>query len=129
MVLLILYFGRFLPKDFAKLGRILNCMGIWLKLLPKFIILLHYVIFILILVVIGQVANGSCAKSQIIDSDTNLPEDTNMQKDATILAGIISGMWVLMHFGGYVIRSLLYVDPFLLDPYDPKANRVWRILC
>ena len=53
MVLLLMYFGRFLPRDFAKLGRILNCFGILLKLLPKLIILMHYVIFILILVVVG----------------------------------------------------------------------------
>ena len=58
-----------------------------------------------------------------------MPTDTEMQREAILLACIISGLWVLMHFGGFVIRSLMYVDPFLLDPYDPSANRVWRILC
>ena len=59
--LLLFYFGRFLPKDFAKLGRFLSCLGMLLKLFPKLIVLLHYVILILIVVLAAQVGNKNCA--------------------------------------------------------------------
>eukprot|EP00347_Sterkiella_histriomuscorum_P012281 403369191 len=126
--LLLLYFGRLLPRDFAKMGRIMNCSGALLKIFPKLIILLHYVIIILILVVIGQVGSGTCKNSQIINKE-GLPEKTKLHENGIVLISIISPLWILMHFGGTVIRSMLYVDPFLLDPYDPKGNRFYRILC
>ena len=130
IVILMLYFNSFLPKDFARMGRMLNCFGMFLKVLPKLLIFMHYIIFILILVVIGQVGRGQCSNAEVLDSTGHKPpQPVPMQRDATILAGIVSALWVLMHFGGFVIRSLLYVDPFLLDPYDPKANRVYRVMC
>ncbi len=51
--LLLFYYSTLLPRDFAKLGRILSCIGILLKISPKLIILLHYVILIIIFVMIG----------------------------------------------------------------------------
>ena len=119
---------RLLPKDFAKMGRILNCSGALLKIFPKLIILLHYIILILIIVVIGQVGSNNCKESARVGSN-GLPEKTSMHDEGVILVSIISPIWLLMHFGGTVVRSMLYVDPFLLDPYDPKGNKIYRILC
>ncbi|CDW75200.1 UNKNOWN [Stylonychia lemnae] len=126
--LILLYFSKFLPRDFAKMGRILNCIGALLKIFPKLMILLHYIICILILVIIGQVGNGSCKNSYTIDSD-GLPKETKMQSDGVILVLILSSLWILMHFGGSIVRSMIYIDPFLADPYDPTANRFYRLIC
>lgn len=53
VTLLYLWFKTYLPREFAKLGRIKKCIGILLKIFPKLIVLLHYVILILIIVVIA----------------------------------------------------------------------------
>ena len=52
-----------------------------------------------------------------------------MHKDATIVAISICSLWVLMHLGGSTVRSLLYVNPFLVDPEDPTTSKFYTILC
>lgn len=61
-VLLLLFFGwtRQLPSEFAKerLGRVARWLGFLTKALPRLVVMLHYIVLIVILVLIGQVANG-----------------------------------------------------------------------
>ncbi len=52
-----------------------------------------------------------------------------MQDDGVIVVCILFGLWFAMHVAGSVIRSLMYVDPFMLDPYDAKGNKVYRVVC
>lgn len=47
-----------------------------------------------------------------------------IQTAATIQVIALLAFWIIMHFGGAVIRSILYYDPYLLDPFDPTANKV-----
>jgi hypothetical protein len=81
---MVLFFGwtRELPSEFAKekMGRIANLLGFFLKSFPRLIILLHYIVLILLLVMIGQVGNGSCARSvRAIDSSITI----NMSNTST----------------------------------------------
>lgn len=54
---------------------------------------------------------------------------TTMQSAGTILSIICFIAWVLLYVGGWVVRSIIYVDPFFSDPYDPESGAVLRCLC
>ena len=41
---------------------------------------------------------------------------------------ILSALWILMHVGGGVMRSILYADPFLSDPEDPTGSKIYGAL-
>ena len=34
-----------------------------------------------------------------------------------------------MHVGGWIARSLMYIEPFMADPEDHESNKVCRCLC
>ena len=129
VVVLLLYFKRLLPRDFAHMGRILKCFGLWLKIFPKLIILMHYIILILLVVFIALVGSNQCRYSYR-KSDIGMPSatPTDMQKQGVVLAIITVFLWVVMHIGGCIVRSMLYTDPFLTEPEDPKGNQILRII-
>ena len=47
------FFRTKLPKDYAKMGKILRCCGIGLRLFPKLLIIVHYIVLVLIIAVIA----------------------------------------------------------------------------
>lgn len=53
-------YSKMLPREFSKMGRIKNCAGALLKILPKIINLLHALILILICVQIAKSASSAC---------------------------------------------------------------------
>ena len=130
VTMLYLWFSTYLPRQFGKLGRIIKCCGIFLRIFPKLVILMHYIILILIIVLIAQVANGACAKSFKIDANglvTNVP--TDMQLQGVVLTLIVTVLWLLCHIGGWIVRSIINIEPFIIEPEDPQANRFIRLLC
>lgn len=131
IVLLMIFFAwsRPLPSDFSKdnFGRIAGCLGCILKTTPRLVILFHYIIAIVLLVMMGQVGRGDCAESVSASDytsaisakkDTNLLTRTPMQKEATVLIIVLSIVWTVMFMGGWVTRGLIYIEPYLVDPYD-----------
>ena len=104
----IYYFSGYLPREFSKLGRICNCFGALMKLFPKVINLMHGIILILIVVAIAKTAGNGCEQSSHVDSATGaIIINNQMHNDAIIMIIIVSALWILMHLGGAVIRSLL----------------------
>jgi hypothetical protein len=53
---------------------------------------------------------------------------TSMQKEGSVLIAILSILWVAIAVGGWITRSLIYIDPWYTNPEDPKRNRVIRCL-
>lgn len=127
--LLTIFFGwsRQLPSEFSKekLGRIAGCFGFLLKVCPRILVLIHYIICIILLAFLGELGNGQCVVSMAPDNITK----TSMQRDGIVMVGILSIIWVLMHIGGGITRSIIYVDPFMADPHDPEASKICRCLC
>lgn len=111
-----MFFGwsRQLPSEFSKekLGRIAGFFGFLLKVCPRILVLIHYIICIILLAFLGELGNGQCVVSIAPDNITK----TTMQRDGIIMAAILSILWVFMHIGGWITRSLIYVDPYMADP-------------
>jgi hypothetical protein len=128
-VLLLAFFGwsRSLPSEFTreKFGRIATGLGCLSRLCPRLMVFFHYIILILLLVMLGQVGNGQCklsiapADSTASGSVSTEVKYTAMQKEGSILLAILSVMWVVMAIGGWVTRSLIYIEPWYVDPHDP----------
>ena len=123
--------------DASKLGRLPRLLGFAAKSLPRLLVAFHYLILLIILILIGQVANNRCGQS-VRPTDTALAvnlskkdsyEVTEMQKEAGVLVAVVSVMWVVMHVGGWVAKSLIYVEPWMSEPWDPKGGKVMRTIC
>ena len=56
-------------------------------------------------------------------------EVTDIQAEAAVLVGILSVMWVVMHVGGWIAKSVMYVEPYLVEPWDPNGGKVLRVIC
>ncbi len=66
--------------DITKLGRISRIIGFIAKSLPRLVVTFHYIIMIIILVMIGQVAKGKCSYS-VRPTDTSV--DITLSKPET----------------------------------------------
>jgi hypothetical protein len=94
-----------------------------LKLFIKLIILFNYVVFILVLIMAGFIAKSTNDCNDYAKTVNPFVLDNNIRIEGVILAIITGVLWLFMHCIGAVIKSLLYVDPFLLNPDDPTSNR------
>lgn len=126
--LILYYFLSFVPKDFASIGRFRNLLGLFLKLFPKLIIFLHYIILIIICAQIGYVGGGKCKNAKHLATDGTQTTGA-MERAGIIMIIILSALWIVQHIGGAVMRSILNVDPFLAEPDDPSSNRIYAVIC
>jgi hypothetical protein len=56
-------YSYYIPKDFAKFGRIMRLDGMIFKLLIKLVVLFHYIVLILIAVFAAKIGTGTCKTS------------------------------------------------------------------
>ena len=122
-----LYYSGKIPKDFTKMGRIARLFGCLVRRFVKAIVLLHYIILILLLVLIGQVGSGTGQKCTHIMPD-GTPKLGEAYTQGVILILVLSFFWMLLHFGGAVVKSIMYVDSYIFEPDDATEIRVFRIL-
>jgi len=125
IALLMMCFNNKLAKDFSNLGRILKVCGLLLKAFMKVVLLLHWIVVLLSVIFIAQVS--TTCKLSIPDGGTEPTED--MHDAASITAIVLFLMALGMHIGGAVFKSVLYIDPFLSDPDNPKTKIYITIIC
>jgi hypothetical protein len=144
MVLVILIYGFFqstrqVPSEFDndKLGRIARILGFFMKSFPRIVVLIHYLILVMLVVLMMQIFSGTCIVS-VTQADNDIPLDltqpltwktTEMQNEAVVLLIICFFLWIIMHIGGAVVRSLMSVDPYMATPPDPEGGKFLRIMC
>ena len=139
MVLAFFGWTRQLPSDFSKdsLGRLVRLLGFIMQVFRRLLTLFHYITAILLLVMLGQVANGQC-KVSVTEADyTQMTQgskqrifaQTNMQLEGSILIGVLLGTWVLTSLSALITKRKMHVDPQFAVPEDPTANRFTRCLC
>ena len=123
--------------DASKLGRFPRLFGFAAKSLPRLLVAFHYLILLLIIILIGQVANNKCGQS-VRPTDSAIAvnlskketyEVTEMQREAGVLVAVVSVMWVVMHVGGWVVKSLIHLEPWISEPWDPQGGKVMHTIC
>lgn len=83
---------------------------------------------ILVIVAVVNIALSDCKLSH--DTTAKIKVNTSKMYDEGIILGIIIvALWVLIHCGGAIIRSILYVDPFLVEPEDPTCSKAYTVIC
>ena len=112
------------PEDYIKIGTCKKFLACFCKILPPVLILLSWVNFILFVVFWILIAIGKCEYS---DSDTPgkfvKPEDyKDYYNDNKVLILVNSCFWVLLHYGGAIVRGMTYVEPFMYSPEIGKPN-------
>ena len=111
-----------LPDDFLNMGKCKKFFACFCKIFPPILIILSWVNFILIIVIwIMIVVNKDDTYK-----DSN-GQDVDYRKDVEILNLVNSIIWILLHYGGSIIREMTYQQPFMYSP-DTGAPNCCRTL-
>lgn len=109
------------PEDYIKIGTCKKFLACFCKILPPVLILLSWVNFILFIVFWILIAIGKCEYSESITPGKFIdPKD--YFNDNKVLILVNSCFWVLLHYGGAIVRGMTYVEPFMYSPEIGKPN-------
>lgn len=74
----------------------------------------------------------------VVQADADIPLDltqsfswkmTTMQNEAVILTILCSFLWVIMHIGGSIARSVINVEPYMASPIEGNSGSFLRTMC
>jgi hypothetical protein len=74
----------------------------------------------------------------VVQADADIPLDltqsfswkmTTMQNEAVILTILCSFLWVVMHIGGSIARSVINVEPYMASPIEGNSGSFLRTMC
>lgn len=103
------------PEDFIKIGCCKKFFACFCKIFPPIFIILSWVNFILIVVCWALIATGICEHCRSTDAlhPKSDPFYYDKVKDLTIVNTIF---WVILHYGGAIVRAMTYVEPYMYNP-------------
>ena len=111
----LVFFAQKIPKDFGKMGLILRLLGCIVKLFLKIVSLVHLILFFLVLGMIAMVMTGT-GKTCTHTGSTGIVSVGDSYEKGVVLALVLAIFWFLIHIGAAIIKSLIYIDPFLFEP-------------
>ena len=109
------------PEDYIKIGTCKKFLACFCKILPPVLILLSWVNFILFVVFWILIAIGKCEYSYS-DTPGKFLKPKDYYNDNKVLILVNSCFWVLLHYGGAIVRGMTYVEPFMYSPEIGKPN-------
>jgi hypothetical protein len=115
------------PEDFFNMGRLKRYLGSVCKIVPILNIVVHWVIFIFIIVIWGYVGTKACDRSLEIGAGISI-EIGRYYIEIWTLNTVSTGMWLLIHYLGACLRETFYQEPFMYNPPVGKKSCV-RMMC
>jgi len=112
--------ANMVPKDFIEVSTCKKIIGCCCKIIPPIIIVTHYVVVIFLIAYWVMVGTGECNISS--DSKPGLPDPGKYYNDSKTLLIVDTVFWGCIHFGGAMIREMIYIEPFLYSPDVGKVN-------
>jgi hypothetical protein len=109
------------PEDYIKIGTCKKFLACFCKILPPVLIILSWVNFILFVVFWILIAIGKCEYSES-DTPGKFVKPKDYYNDNKVLILVNSCFWVLLHYGGAIVRGMTYVEPFMYSPEIGKPN-------
>jgi hypothetical protein len=109
------------PEDYVKIGTCKKFLACFCKILPPVLIILSWVNFILFVVLWIFIVTKKCENSRS-ESPTTLVGVHDYYNDNKVLALVNSCFWVLLHYGGAIVRGMTYVEPFMYSPEIGNPN-------
>jgi hypothetical protein len=110
-----------IPDDFINISRFKLIFACFCKILPMMLNILHYIIMVIIIVLWGFHGTKTCILSASPLAGV-LMNPTYYFQQVLILNIVTSVFWVLIHFGGAVIRDTTYQEPYMYSPMVGKGG-------
>ena len=108
-----------LPEDYLNMGKCKRFLACFCKIFPPLLIILSWINFILIIVIwIMLVVN----KDYKYTDEKTGTENTDYEGDVKVLNLVNSIAWILLHYGGAVVRDMTYQEPFMYSPDTGEPN-------
>ena len=115
------------PEDYIKIGTCKKFLACFCKILPPVLIILSWVNFILFVVFWILITVGKCEYSESI-TPGKFMDKKDYFNDNKVLILVNSCFWILLHYGGAIVRGMTYVEPFMYSPEIGKPNRIKTLL-
>ena len=115
------------PEDYIKIGTCKKFLACFCKILPPVLIILSWVNFILFVVFWILITVGKCEYSHS-DTPGKFMDEKDYFNDNKVLILVNSCFWILLHYGGAIVRGMTYVEPFMYSPEIGKPNMIKTLL-
>ena len=115
------------PEDYIKIGTCKKFLACFCKILPPVLIILSWVNFILFVVFWILITVGKCEYSKSI-TPGKFMDKKDYFNDNKVLILVNSCFWILLHYGGAIVRGMTYVEPFMYSPEIGKPNMIKTLL-
>ena len=115
------------PEDYIKIGTCKKFLACFCKILPPVLIILSWVNFILFVVFWILITVGKCEYSYS-DTPGKFMDEKEYFNDNKVLILVNSCFWILLHYGGAIVRGMTYVEPFMYSPEIGKPNMIKTLL-
>lgn len=111
------------PDDFIDMGKCKKFLACFCKIFPPILLVLSWLNLIFIIVIWILVAIGRCKNSALKDTSSRGEFDKRSYfNDFKILNLVNSIIWLLLHYGGSIIREMTYIEPFMYSPDTGSPN-------
>ena len=115
------------PEDYIKIGTCKKFLACFCKILPPVLIILSWINFILFVVFWILIIVGKCEYSKSI-TPGKFMDEKDYFNDNKVLILVNSCFWILLHYGGAIVRGMTYVEPFMYSPEIGKPNMIKTLL-
>ena len=115
------------PEDYIKIGTCKKFLACFCKILPPVLIILSWINFILFVVFWILITVGKCEYSKSI-TPGKFMDEKDYFNDNKVLILVNSCFWILLHYGGAIVRGMTYVEPFMYSPEIGKPNMIKTLL-
>ena len=115
------YLSNQLPDDYINMGTCKKFLACFCKILPPCFIILSWLNFIFFIVVWIFILSKKCKYSTTMDPGKLISTDYFFKVHRTLNI-VNSIVWVLLHYGGAIIRAMTYVEPFMYSPEVGNPN-------
>ena len=109
------YLSNQLPDDYINMGTCKKFLACFCKILPPCFIILSWLNLIFFIVVWIFILSKKCKYSTTMTPGKLINPDYFFKVHRTLNI-VNSIVWILLHYGGAVIRAMTYVEPFMYSP-------------
>ena len=115
------YLSNQLPDDYINMGTCKKFLACFCKILPPCFIILSWLNLIFFIVVWIFILSKKCKYSTTMTPGKLINPDYFFKVHRTLNI-VNSIVWILLHYGGAVIRAMTYVEPFMYSPEVGNPN-------
>ena len=115
------YLSNQLPDDYINMGTCKKFLACFCKILPPCFIILSWLNFIFFIVVWILLLSKKCKYSTTMVPGKLISTEYFYKVHRTLNI-VNSIVWILLHYGGAIIRAMTYVEPFMYSPEVGNPN-------